>query len=192
MVAPSKFAHVVYNTCRYEEMIAWYARVFEAQIQHGNDRLTFLTYDDEHHRFAFVNLGPGEPDGKDNQPGGVGVNHLAYTWNGVGELVDTYKRLKTYGYTPYRPIRHGLTLSMYYRDPDGNQLEFQTDLMTADEANDFMRSDAFEKNPIGEPFDPEELVARYDAGEAVDDLIFRSDQPESSGSAHHRNDIAAE
>ena len=81
---------------------------------------------------------------------------------------------------------------MYYRDPDGNQLEFQTDLMIADDANDFMRSDAFEKNPIGEPFDPEELVARYDAGETVDDLIFRSDQPESSGSTYHRNDIAAE
>ena len=58
MVAPSKFAHVVFNTHRYDEMIDWYAGVFEARVQHRDDRLAFLTYDDEHHRFAFVNLGP--------------------------------------------------------------------------------------------------------------------------------------
>ena len=54
MAAPSKFAHVVYNTHRYREMIDWYLMVFEARVQHGDDRLTFLTYDDEHHRFAFA------------------------------------------------------------------------------------------------------------------------------------------
>jgi catechol 2,3-dioxygenase-like lactoylglutathione lyase family enzyme len=32
MVAPSKFAHVVFNTHRYDEMIDWYARVFEARV----------------------------------------------------------------------------------------------------------------------------------------------------------------
>ena len=48
MVAPSKFAHVVFNTHRYDEMIDWYAGVFEARVQHRDDRLAFLTYDDEH------------------------------------------------------------------------------------------------------------------------------------------------
>jgi hypothetical protein len=122
----------------------------------------------------------------------VGVNHLAYTWNGVGELVDTYKRLKAMDITPYRPIKHGLTLSMYYRDPDGNQLEFQTDLMSAAEANAFMDGPAFEKNPIGEPFDPDELAARYDAGLPVDDLIFRSDQVEAKGTSFRSTAQAAE
>jgi catechol-2,3-dioxygenase len=186
MVAPSKFAHVVYNTHRYEEMIAWYVRVFEARIQHRDDKLAFLSYDDEHHRFAFANLGPAKDGAADKQPVTVGVNHLAYTWNGVGELMDTYKRLKGYGITPWRPIRHGLTLSLYYRDPDGNALEFQTDLMAAHEANEFMGGEAFNENPIGEPFDPDALAARYDSGRSVDDLIFRSDQPESAGSAFHR------
>ncbi len=186
MVAPSKFAHVVYNTHRYEEMIAWYVRVFEARVQHRDEKLAFLTYDDEHHRFAFANLGPAAYGEGDKNPGTVGVNHLAYTWNGVGELIDTYQRLKSYGITPWRPIRHGLTLSLYYRDPDGNALEFQTDLMASEEANQFMDSAAFNKNPIGEPFDPEALAARYGSGQSVDDLIFRSDQTESAGSAFHR------
>ena len=188
MAAPSKFAHVVFNTHRYAEMIAWYLDVFEARVQHRDDRLAFLTYDDEHHRFAFANLGPvsdGAPDGgPDDMPAGrVGVNHLAYTWDGLGPLLDTYKRLKAQGILPWRPIRHGFTLSLYYRDPDGNGLEFQTDLMAPDQANRFMAGAAFAANPIGERFDPDELVARFEAGEAVDDLIFRSDQAESAGQA---------
>ena len=34
MVAPSKFAHVVYATHHYDEMIEWYTNVFEATTQH--------------------------------------------------------------------------------------------------------------------------------------------------------------
>jgi hypothetical protein len=40
---------------------------------------------------------------------------------------------------------------------------------------------AFARNPTGEVLDPEELVRRYEAGEAADDLVFRSDQPRHNG-----------
>jgi catechol-2,3-dioxygenase len=179
MVAPSKFAHVVFNTHRYEEMIDWYAAVFEARVQHRDDRLAFLTYDDEHHRFAFLNLGPAKAVSEKPAAMAPGLNHLAYTWRNLEELIDTYKRLKAQGVLPARPIRHGLTLSLYYRDPDGNGLEFQIDLMKVEEANEFMSSPAFTANPIGEPFDPDALAARLAQGKPVNDLIFRSDQVES-------------
>lgn len=177
MTAPSKFAHVVYNTHRYREMIDWYVKVFEARIQHGDDRLTFLTYDDEHHRFAFVNLGPVPDDAPEPRMGrGVGVNHVAYTWNDLGELVALHQRLKAEGIVPERPVKHGMTLSMYYADPDGNMLEFQIDLLDPDAANDFMAGPAFEANPIGESFDPDALAAAYQAAQPVADIVFRSDQ----------------
>jgi catechol 2,3-dioxygenase-like lactoylglutathione lyase family enzyme len=179
MVAPSKFAHVVLNTHRYEEMIDWYTRVFEARVQHRDNRLAFLTYDDEHHRFAFVNLGPAKDSAGEQPATAAGLNHLAYTWRNLEELIDTYARLKSQGVMPSRPIRHGLTLSLYYRDPDGNGLEFQIDLMGAEDANEFMSGPAFAANPIGEPFDPDALVARLAQGKPVNDLIFRSDQAES-------------
>jgi len=41
-----------------------------------------------------------------------------------------------------------------------------------------MTSKAFEQNPIGELFDPDELLEKYRAGEDVTALLFRSDQPE--------------
>ena len=177
MTAPIKFAHVVYNTHRYEEMIDWYINVLEAHVQHRDDRLAFLTYDDEHHRVAFANLGPAPEDHPKPRMGqGVGVNHVAYTWPDLATFVDLYKRLKHDGIVPVRPIRHGLTLSMYYADPDGNLLEFQIDVLEAEAANDFMAGPAFEANPIGEPFDPDELVARFEAGKELKDIVYRSDQ----------------
>ncbi|MGB5760906.1 MAG: VOC family protein [Acidimicrobiales bacterium] len=177
MTAPTKFAHVVYNTHRYQEMIDWYTMVFEAKIQHRDERLAFLTYDDEHHRFAFANLGPmPEEPPRPRMGRGVGVNHVAYTWEGIDQFVELYKRLKRNGVVPVRPIKHGMTLSMYYADPDGNLLEFQIDLVDSATANEFMAGAAFEANPIGEPFDPDELVDRYEAGGPIEALVFRSDQ----------------
>jgi catechol-2,3-dioxygenase len=159
-------------------MIDWYARVFEARVQHRDEKLAFLTYDEEHHRMAFLNLGPGEaknPSAPKNVPG---VLHVAYAWDTLSDLLETYKRLKSIGVLPTHPIRHGLTLSLYYDDPDGNSMEFQVDTMSPDQANAFMAGPVYNANPIGEAFDPDELVRRYEAGEPVDSLVYRSDQPQ--------------
>jgi catechol 2,3-dioxygenase-like lactoylglutathione lyase family enzyme len=185
-IAPSKFAHVVYKTRRFNELVDWYIKVFNARVQHRDERLAFLTYADEHHRFAFINLGPATEE-RPRLDDDVGVHHVAYTWRNLGELVATYKRLKAMGIVPVRPIRHGLTLSMYYQDPDKNMMEFQIDLMDPAGADAFMKGPAFATNPVGERFDPDELAARFDAGEPVDGLVFRTDQKESHGHVY-RND----
>ena len=88
MVAPA-VAHVVLNTHRYEEMIDWYTGVLEARVQHRDNRLAFLTYDDEHHRFAFFNLGLSNDSNGDLPTAAAGLNHLAYTWRNLEELMDT-------------------------------------------------------------------------------------------------------
>ena len=73
-IRPAKFVHVVYRTRRFEAMLRWYATVFDARIQHQDPVLAFLTYDDEHHRFAFVNLSVIDPDGKEvDRSGAIGV-----------------------------------------------------------------------------------------------------------------------
>ncbi|QUD87510.1 VOC family protein [Phenylobacterium montanum] len=173
MAKPIKFAHVVYMTRRYDEMIAWYRQVFEAEVAHGDPVFTFMTYDDEHHRFAFANLDilrPGAP--AEAERGEIGVNHVAYTYADVGDLLQTYARLKAAGITPYWPVHHGITLSLYYRDPDGNRMEFQVDCMTAAEANRYMTSEAFAANPAGIEFDPDRLLAQYESGVA-DEVLLR-------------------
>jgi catechol 2,3-dioxygenase-like lactoylglutathione lyase family enzyme len=181
MAKPSKFAHIVYRTRRFEEMIAWYQKVFEAKLQYQNPALAFLTYDDEHHRFAFANLAILDPGGKGSEARiDAGVDHVAYTYASLADLIDTYTRLKPQGITPYWPIRHGPTLSLYYRDPDGNRLEFQVDCFaSAEEANAYMVGEAFASNPIGVNFDPDELVAQFKRGVPERQLLARPAGPPS-------------
>jgi catechol-2,3-dioxygenase len=180
MVKPVKFAHVVYMTRRFDEMLAWYRDVFEAEVVYQNPALAFLTYDDEHHRFAFANLDVMKPGASAQvDRGEIGVNHVAYTYASAGDLLHTYARLKRAGITPYWPVHHGVTLSLYYADPDGNRMEFQVDCTTAEEANALMRTPAFAANPVGVAYDPDALLARYEAGEPEESLLA---QPAGSAS----------
>lgn len=93
--------------------------------------------------------------------------------------MKTYARLKALGILPYWPVHHGITLSLYYRDPDGNRMEFQVDCGTVDEANAFMASEAFSANPIGVEYDPELMLERYEQGVDVHALAQRPDGPPS-------------
>ena len=184
MAKPVKFAHVVYQTRQYDAMIAWYEMVFEARVVHRDPALAFMTYDDEHHRFAFANLDVLNPGGSGGR-GTIGVNHVAYTYAGIGDLLETYARMKSAGITPYWPIPHGTTLSMYYKDPDGNRMELQVDCGTLKDAIAYMESAAFAENPIGVVIDPEDLLARYRAGATSEDLIAMPDGPPSAIPAEH-------
>ncbi len=175
-IRPAKFVHVVYRTRRFDEMLRWYATVFDAGVQHQDPVLAFLTYDDEHHRFAFVNLSVVDPDGKEvDRTGVIGVDHVAYTYASLRALFENYAQLKELGIKPYWCIHHGVTVSMYYSDPDGNQMEFQVDSYGSnDEANAFMRGPHFAENPIGVEYDPDEWLARVRGGEPAEKILMRT------------------
>jgi catechol-2,3-dioxygenase len=176
-IAPVKLAHVVRRTSRFEEMLRWYQLFLAARVVHSDGTLAFLTYDDEHHRIAIAAI-PGLPD---QPPLAAGTDHVAFTHADLGDLLHTYMRLKREGIEPYWCINHGPTTSMYYKDPDGSRIEFQVDnFPTAEEGNRWMRSGDFARNPIGVVFDPEELLARYRAGEPLEQLTMRPPLPEGA------------
>lgn len=187
MPKPSKLAHVVYMTRRFDEMIEWYKTVFDAEVQYRNPAFAFLTFDDEHHRFAFANMSVINPDADPGEPAaGVGVNHVGYTYGSVADLLDTYSRLKELGIEPYWQVHHGLTLSVYYRDPDGNRMEFQVDCCAdAKEAHAYMHGAAFAANPVGVEVDFEALLARSRAGAPTETLLARPEGPASPIPAAH-------
>ena len=181
-IRPAKFVHVVYRTRRFEQMLHWYETVFNAKVQYQNAALAFLTYDDEHHRFAFANLSLLQPDGTEtDRQGVIGVDHVAYTYASLNDLFENYAQLKEQGIRPYWCIHHGITVSMYYADPDGNQMEFQVDCCNSiEEANAFMYSPRFSANPIGVEYDPDDWLARLRAGAPVSGFLVRQvDEPVS-------------
>ena len=169
-IAPAKFAHIVLRTSRFEEMMTWYKTVLEVEVVLQNPMVSFLTYDDEHHRLAIANM----PDLKDRAPQSVGVEHVAYTYETLDDLFATYERIKDEGIEPYWCINHGITLSMYYRDPDGNQIELQVDIFENPQAtNDWLAQSDFDVNFLGVKFDPVELIKRYRDGEPRETLLAR-------------------
>ena len=174
-IRPMKFVHVVYGTRRFEQMVHWYQTVFDAKVQYQNPVLAFLTYDGEHHRFAFANLDVLKPGTNERDRRGlIGVDHVAYTYASLKDLLENYEYLKAQGVEPYWCIHHGMTVSMYYADPDGNQMEFQVDCFGSnEEANGFMAGPHFAANPIGVEFDPDDWLARLRAGTAPSEFLMR-------------------
>jgi len=181
-IRPMKFVHVVYRTRRFEKMVQWYQTVFDAKVQYQNPALAFLTYDGEHHRFAFANLDVLKPQVSERERRGlIGVDHVAYTYASLRDLLENYAQLKAQGIKPYWCIHHGITVSMYYADPDGNQMEFQVDCFDSNEAaNAFMAGPHFGANPIGVEFDPDEWLAKVRGGTPASELLpRRTDEPVS-------------
>jgi catechol-2,3-dioxygenase len=159
---PAKLAHVVLRTSQFQQMQDWYRQVLAARTIYADSGLAFLTYDEEHHRVALLNA----PDLKPQAEGTAGVHHVAFTYASLGELLATFERLRGLDIVPVYCTNHGPTTSLYYQDPDGNQIELQVDNFdTIEEATAFFHSPEFAENAIGVDFDPAELVRRYHAGE---------------------------
>jgi catechol-2,3-dioxygenase len=191
MVSPTKLAHVVLNSEQIPEMRDWYRSVLDGRVVHENPAMAFLTYDDEHHRIALLNVGaatgsdtgpaaseesaapagpprPGTPEDAVGVVAGAptGLSHIAFTYDSLSSLLGNYERLSTLGVWPELAINHGPTTSLYYRDPDGNHIELQVDnFATVDEGLAFMESESFTSNPIGVQFDPDLLLKRLRSGE---------------------------
>jgi catechol-2,3-dioxygenase len=166
MASPIKFAHVVLKSPRYKEMVAWWVDFLDGAVRHGDDFISFLSYDDEHHRIAIANFPNLEPRTSTAE----GVEHFAFTYASLDDLFGQYERMKAKGISPYWTINHGMTLSAYYRDPDGNQVETQVDAMSMHEADAFMSGPLFAANPIGIDVNFDELVLRYRAGASAESI----------------------
>ena len=156
-------------------MIDWYATVFGARVVHEDAQIAFLTWDGESHRLALVKL-PSPlrhvfPLARFRRKT-YGIDHLAFSFTSITRLLLTYERLKNAGITPVWSINHGPTTSLYYEDPEGIRLEFQTEnFATAQLTADYFSSAEFAENPIGVNVDPDYLLERLRAGAAEPDLL---------------------
>lgn len=165
---PAYMAHFVVRTARYDETVSWYMRFFDAKTVHADGNLTFLTFDDEHHRVAIANV----PDLKDFADDVAGVDHVAFSMADLSDLIASYERLKALGIVPAFPINHGPTTSLYYVDPNGVKVELQVDNTSLPNGPaSFFGTSAFAENPIGVVFDPDVLAAKFHAGVDVNELL---------------------
>mgnify|MGYP006089233623 FL=1 len=167
-----KLAHYVVNTNKVVKMRDWYSTVLNAEVVFENDMMCFITYDDEHHRLAFMT----PPGGATEKPiNSTGLMHAAFTFPNLRNLLEHYTHLKSFGITPQVPVQHGPTTSLYYPNPDGAFAELQVDnFTTAQEATDFMHTQAYADDPLGPVFDPQLMLDSLDQGVPEQTLTTRA------------------
>jgi catechol-2,3-dioxygenase len=159
MARSLQLAHFGLRTRNLPAAVQWYSLALGAQVRFQNDLAAFMSFDDEHHRLVLWDDGDtGEKPEKAR-----GVDHVGFSCGGPSELADEYERLKNLGITPALSVNHHFTSSLYYRDPDGNEVEITCDNMpTKAECSDFMATpamaEAMQLPFFGSEFDPEELL----------------------------------
>ncbi|KAH9220913.1 Glyoxalase/Bleomycin resistance protein/Dihydroxybiphenyl dioxygenase [Leptodontidium sp. 2 PMI_412] len=173
---PKYLAHVVLKTPTpdtFKAMVDFYKTFLNAKASYENDYLSFLTYDEEHHRIAIA-IFPGTVERSSTS---AGLAHVAFAFDSLRDLLLAYRQRKKHRILPFWSVNHGPTTSIYYKDPDGNEIETQVDNFDNNaEVDAFMTSPAFANNPIGVDFDPEDLIQRLLSGESEADIKKR---PES-------------
>jgi catechol 2,3-dioxygenase len=156
--------HVTLKTSRLDEMVEWYSLVIGATVQFRNDVAAWTTNDDANHRIAFLAV-PGLSDDSAKVRHN-GMHHCAFEFESFGDLMDHFNRLRAERIEPAFCLDHGMTISLYYRDPEGNFVELQSDVFSDwNRSSEYMRtSPEFAENPIGVFFDPARVYDTFKSG----------------------------
>lgn len=165
---PREYAHIVLKTAQSDALIDWYCKVLGMRVVMRHPLISFLTWDDSQDRLAIIPM----PEAQAPAPSATGLHHAAFEVDSLKVLVEQYRALKAQGIVPLRCMNHGVATSMYYADPDGNQVELTVAAFPTVEAlNAWLATGAFDANPVGALYDPEDLCKRIDAGEPESEIL---------------------
>jgi catechol-2,3-dioxygenase len=124
------------------EQAHFYRELFDMQLvggsPHGETAFICGRMDEESHEIAFFRHQPG-------------LHHLAFRVETPEDLLATYQAVKARGISLRQSLNHGVSLAIYFPDPEGNLIE----VYWATDRHDV-------RLPYAEPFDFE--------GKTADDL----------------------
>jgi catechol 2,3-dioxygenase len=169
-IIPPKLHHATFLTLKLHEMVSWYEKVAGLTPVHYSEGAAWLTNDEANHRIALI----AHPAIKRpvDKPTSAGLHHTAFEYGDFNVWVDNYQRLKEEGIVPFMCLDHGITMSMYYADPEGNGVEIQVDAFGDWGASKewIWASREFAENPIGSFFDPDKIVEAREQGLTKDEI----------------------
>ena len=119
MVSPKRVGHLVLNVKNVQKSTQFYTEVLGFQVALQKKDATFLTCGKIHHDLALFQASPMAPP---VSKGGLGLNHMALQVEDFDMLTKYYHVLKDRELID-RTTDHGMTSSIYLKDPDGNGIE---------------------------------------------------------------------
>ncbi|MFQ6030159.1 MAG: VOC family protein [Dehalococcoidia bacterium] len=121
MPQPKRVGHLVLNVRDLDASTKFYTEVLGFEVARSyRENMMFLTCGKIHHDLA---LFQAAPDAAPVTPGALGLNHMALQVEDWEMLKAYYHRLNELGVKIDRTTDHGMTRSMYLKDPDGNGIE---------------------------------------------------------------------
>ena len=127
MICPDRIAHVVLKVRDVERSKKFYSEVMGLQIMQFEPAIKmafFASNGRDHHEIAAIEVEPTAPD---SAAGAVGLSHVAFRLRDQAHLQAAYADLKKHGVKIVSAVDHGVTKSIYFRDPDGHLLEVYCD-----------------------------------------------------------------
>ena len=120
-------SHIVIFCFDFEKMLDFYTKkigmhLSDIGVARGN-RICFMTFDEnaDHHQLALAS-------GRRGQMGEGALNHLAFRVPSMAALRQRHQALIEANVDQVETISHATWFSVYWRDPEGNRLEFFWDV----------------------------------------------------------------
>jgi len=152
MIKPERIGHVVLKVRDLARSRQFYADVLGLDLMYEIPGMAFLaSHRRDHHEIGLMEVGEAAEGPKGRQ---VGLSHVAFRLSDEAALVKAYRELKERQVTISFTVDHGITRSVYFLDPDGNQLEVYRDVPREERAarsgDGYMGMDGLEFAP-GDP-----------------------------------------
>lgn len=139
----------------------WYEKVLGLHTYHHRPgRAAFMSADlEQSHEVALMQVGDDAPGPMRGQ---VGLNHMAWMVESLGALETAYRRLKDNGVKIDAIVDHGISLGIYFRDPDGNGLEVSYELPRSEwpRQDQVFAEDVVNRGLFSGPWDDDPAVVR--------------------------------
>jgi len=127
MIRPERIAHVVLKVRDLERSRKFYTEVLGMDVMNYSPEIGILFLANnrrDHHELALLQIGPQAETPRANE---IGLLHVAFRLRTEEELRAAYKELKEKEVPISFTVDHGITKSVYFRDPDGHELEVYCD-----------------------------------------------------------------
>lgn len=125
MIKIERVAHVVIKVRSLEKSLDFYTRLLGLKVM-GEipPAVVFLSTGRDHHELGIAQLGDEAPDGDFYR---IGMEHFAFKLRNEDDLREAYETLLAENVKIAYTVNHGVTKSVYFYDPDGNELEVYSD-----------------------------------------------------------------